>query len=52
MLRPQTSIETREGGAVPLAGERRPAMAGDSKGRGLAPLCDRQDGSESGMPPS
>jgi hypothetical protein len=32
ILRPQTRIERREGGAVPLAGERRPAMAGDSKG--------------------
>jgi len=31
-LRHPTRIETREGGAVPLAGERRPAMAGDSKG--------------------
>jgi hypothetical protein len=52
MLRPQTSIGTREGGAVPLAGERRRAVAGDSKGGGFAPLCGRKDGSETGMPAS
>jgi hypothetical protein len=61
MLLPQTEIETREGGAVPLAGERRPAMAGDSKG-GASPLfatartarsaeCPRPDG-RGVLPPS
>ena len=52
MLPTQIGIEIREGGAVPRAGERRPAVAGDSKGGGFAPLCDLEDGSETGMPAS
>ena len=37
---------------MPLAGERRPAIGGVSKGGGFAPHCDREVGSESGMPPT